>query len=171
MKNKKITLFLCLCLFACYRSTGQNLAATLCGGDSRVWELRDIDLYGSAEWESEEFGDDPNFEKNSELAQLLPETITFNADGTCEILYVSSYNEDDDSPSDNFSDEDVTVSGTWSVSGNTVTVRESDGDGWWWQLTSITVKEDEDGSNFECKFSYDGPADDIVELIYDWEGE
>ncbi len=164
--NKSI-LFLGLCLCMHFSGGAQDLREVLCGGDSRIWELRDINFTGDTDWESEEFGDLDEFDKESELAQLIPETIIFYEDGTCEMVYVSYYPDSDDSPSDNFDDDDLTVHGTWRLTSYGVEVTEADG--WKWSLNNITVRPDEDGSNILCQFAYDGDAGDIESIVFDWE--
>ena len=156
----------CLLLLASYKGNTQSLASQLTGGDSRAWELRSCDLEGADDWTWEEFGDHDEFEEDSDLAQLLPETIVFHNNGTCEMLYVSYYMESDDTPYDNFTDEDLTVKGRWSVSGNTVTITEDNG--WTWSLKDINIRPDEDGSDFECIPVFAGATHDINSVVYDW---
>lgn len=155
-------------LLAIPRGNAQSIAAILTGGDSREWELRKIDLEEGTDWESEEFGDNDEFEENSEFAQLIPETIVFHANGTCELLYVSYFLDEDDTPYDNFTDSDLTVRGRWQISGNSVVITEPDG--WTWAMKNLDfLKDDDDGGyDFECKVAFECHTNDIEEIVFDW---
>lgn len=167
MKTSTSIIILCLFLLAGSQANAQSISSLLCGDDSRAWELRKCDLEGMEDWEWEEFGDHDEFEEDSDLAQLLPETIIFYKNGTCEMLYVSYFIESDDTPYDNFTDSDITVKGQWQVSGNSVTVTE-DG-GWSWSLNNLDfLKDDDGGYDFECTPVFAAHTNDIKAVVYDW---
>ncbi len=167
MKTHISALLFCLCLCAGYRANAQSVTQILTGGDSREWELRKIDMTEGTDFSYEEFGDHDEFEEDSELAQLIPETVVFHSNGTCEMLYVSYFEEDDDTPYDNFTDSDITIKGRWRVSGNNVTITE-DG-GWVWSMNNLDfLKDDEGGYDFQCNLAFEGSTKDIQEIVYDW---
>ncbi len=135
----------------------------------RVCSFADVlhDMTEGTDFSYEEFGDHDEFEEDSELAQLIPETVVFHSNGTCEMLYVSYFEEDDDTPYDNFTDSDITIKGRWRVSGNNVTITE-DG-GWVWSMNNLDfLKDDEGGYDFQCNLAFEGSTKDIQEIVYDW---
>ena len=79
---------------------------------------------------------------------MIPETITFYSDGTCELLYLASYGETDSDEDEDLIEEVYTVTARWQVSGNNVKILEpaeegdddgglDPGDGIAWWLTNI----------------------------------
>jgi len=61
-----------------------------------------------------DFDENDAFALKSDLAQLIPYEIEFNADGTCENTYVSEYKNG------KISDDDYTAPCEWSVEGNNI---------------------------------------------------
>lgn len=168
MKSFKSALLLCLCLSAGYRGFAQDdIVELLAGEESITWELREIHWYENQDFESEEFSEDEQFARESELAQLIPETIVFYADGTCDLVYVSHYDENGE-----LEVEALELSGQWSFDGQSIKILEPNDDGeideeegsaWW--LTDIQIGE----GKFECGFSLYGFTDGIEGLEYELE--
>ena len=167
MKHIKSILLLCLCLLAGYRGFAQDVAQSLTGGGSRTWELREIHWINNQELESEEFSEDAQYARQTELAQLVPETIVFHADGSCDLLYVSYYAENDE-----LLVQPLELKGKWSFDGKSVKILEPTDDGvideakgsaWW--LEDIRLSE----GKFESKFNLYGFTDGIREIEYELE--
>ncbi|MBI5915891.1 MAG: hypothetical protein HY842_10975 [Bacteroidetes bacterium] len=165
MKNIKSILLVCLCVSAGYRGFAQDVAQSLTGGGSRTWELREIHWFNNQELESEEFSEDAQYARQTELAQLVPETIVFHDDGTCDLLYVSYYTENDE-----LVVRPLELKGQWSFDGQSVKILEPTDDGvideekgsaWW--LEDIVMGE----GKFESKFNLYGFTDGIRGIEYE----
>ncbi|MCE7923390.1 MAG: hypothetical protein DYG98_10055 [Haliscomenobacteraceae bacterium CHB4] len=176
MQFKKSLLFLCLCLLTCYRGFTQDIAEALHGGDSKTWELRQITWVDGEEEESEEFGEDEEYIEEHDEATLIPETITFHADGTCELLYIAFFSETDSDEDEDLVVEARIVEGYWEVVGQDVKIMEpaeegeddeglDPGEGYAWWLKNIQIGDDE----FECGFEYYGFTDGIQSIEFDLE--
>lgn len=84
-----------------------DLKAELAGKESQKWQL-DLIKTDEKEYTSEHFDKDGEFEK-TDLAQLVPCQLTFNANGTCEMLYASAYKDGKLVPND------LKAKGKWAV--------------------------------------------------------
>jgi hypothetical protein len=167
MKNIKSILLLCLCVFAGYQGFAQDVAQSLTGGSSRTWELREIHWFNNQELESEEFSENAQYARQTELAQLVPETIVFHADGSCDLLYVSYYSDNGE-----LLVKPLELKGQWSFDGQSVKILEPTDDGvideakgsaWW--LQDIQVSE----GRIESKFNLYGYTDGIRGIEYELE--
>jgi hypothetical protein len=176
LTNKIINRFFYVCLSSllgltftvAFANAQTDLKKTLAGEDSKKWELRDVKLIGKT-YHEEEFNDNDEFELKNEAAQLVPETIVFNADGTCEMTYVSQYKDG------KIVEGDYTVRGKWSIEGDTVEIienanadnklEESRDEVFW--LKDVVVSK----NGFRCKFEMQGDyTGGVEELGYELEG-
>lgn len=166
MKNAKFILIACLFL-ASFKSFAQDIAQQLTGGNSHTWELREIKWIDNRDLKSEEFSEDAEFTLNTELGQMLPETIVFNFNGSCDLLYSSYYDA-----SGQLVAAPKILLGSWSVVGTDVKILEPNGDGvidenmgsaWW--LKNVTIN----GKTIACNYDLYGYDDGIRGLEYEME--
>lgn len=173
MKISKNWFLLCLCLLASHSGFTQSLKQALSGDDGKTWELHEIVWVDGDEQESDEFGENEAYIENYDEATMIPETITFYADGTCELLYIAAYSETDGDADEDLVIEAYTVTGTWKVSGSNVKILEpaeegeDDGGldpepGFCWWLMNVQVEGDE----IACGFQYYGYTDGIKTLRF-----
>lgn len=147
MKINKFIPILCFCLFANYWGNAQSVIG--------VWELHAIDFEMTERIYDEEFGQGDEFTSTDEATEI-PETITFNEDGTCTLLFLAYYGEEEEDEEEIYIDDDdelimsaFEVSGTWEiVNGNNIKITES---GFEWYLTNIEM--DANAGFFTCGFS------------------
>lgn len=145
MKFSKSILFCCLCLLAGYQVSAQSLVGT--------WELHEIDFELGPSLEDEEFGEGDDFESTDEATEI-PETITFNEDGTCTLFYWAYYTDEEDEEEEYVDDDDelimtgIEVSGTWKFDGSNITIKEDDLEVEWY-LTNVQFGD----GFFRCGFS------------------
>jgi hypothetical protein len=99
-------------------SAKDELKKQLAGASGKEWQLKEIKT-AARDMKEEDFDKDEEFDLNSDLAQLVPDTIDFNANGTCKTNYVSQYDDDGD-----VSDDDYTADCKWSVKGSDVEIIE-----------------------------------------------
>lgn len=169
---------LAVCLLTSFQLRAQGIGPALHGGGSQTWELREIIWVDGEKLESEEFGENEDYVEEYDEATLIPETITFHADGTCELLYVAFFSETDSDEDEDLVEEVRIVEGTWKVVGKDVKIMEpADGDeddgdldpgeGYAWWLKNIRI----DDGEFECGFEYYGFTDGIQALEFDLEEE
>lgn len=130
MKNTQIiNRFLCLTAigllglviannFTVRTNAQTDLKTILAGESSKIWQLKEIKT-AETNLEEEDFDENKEFVLKSQLAQIVPETISFKTDGTCENTYVSQYEEG------KISDDDYIAPCKWSVVGNTVEIIEN----------------------------------------------
>ncbi|MBL8206431.1 MAG: hypothetical protein JNM09_19495 [Blastocatellia bacterium] len=145
-----------------------DLKKLLAGQTSKQWELRDVKT-DEKSFHEEEFNDNDEFELKSQLAQLIPETIVFNADGTCVLTYASQYKNG------KVIEGDYKAIGKWSVDGKSVKILEEvNGDGkveekrdeiMW--LKDVVATENSIKSKFALEGDYTGG---VQELGYETEG-
>ena len=178
MKLNKPILFLCLCLLGGYRGLSQDIGQALHGGGSQTWELREIIWEDGDKQESEEFAEDEEYIEEYDEATMIPETITFHADGTCELLYIAFFSETDNDEDEDMVVEARIVEGHWEIVGNDVKIMEpaeegeddgglDAGEGFAWWLKNIRIGDDE----FESGFEYYGYTDGIQSIEFDLEQE
>jgi hypothetical protein len=161
MKINKFIPFLCLCLFAGFWGNAQSVVG--------VWELHAIDFEMTEPMRDEEFGEGDGFTSTDEATEI-PETITFNEDGTCTLLFLAYYAEEEEEEDDTYIDDDdelmmsgIEISGTWEiVNGNNIKITEESGVEWY--LTDIDM--DEEAGFFTCGFSLLGFTWGIEMLEY-----
>lgn len=146
-----------------------DLKTMLSGESSKRWELRDVKL-ADKKYHEEDFNNNDEFELKNDVAQIVPETIVFHADGTCEMTYVSQYKDG------KVVEGDYKVNGQWSVEGETVEIIENaNGDSkleesrdevFWLKDVVVTEK------GFKSKFSLQGDyTGGVQELGYEAESE
>lgn len=139
-----------------------DLKKMLAGESSKIWELKEIKT-AETDLKEEDFDENKEFVLQSQLAQIVPETISFNTDGTCENVYVSQYKEG------KISDDDYKAPCKWSVDGNTVEIieninsdnkmEESRDEVFWLKDVEVNGKE------FKSKFSLQGDYTGGVEQL------
>ncbi len=153
MKINKFIPILCFCLFANYGGNAQSVVGVL--------ELHAIDYEMTERIYDEEFGQGEGDEFTStDEATEIPETITFNEDGTCTLLFLAYYGEEEEDEEEIYIDDDdelimsaFEVSGTWEIV-NEDNIKITEESGIEWYLTDIQVKEEEDGTVVvTCGFS------------------
>ncbi len=174
MKTSKNLLLLFLCLLAAIQSgLSQNLKQAISSSDGKTWELHEIVWIDGDEQESDEFGENEAYIENYDEATMIPETITFYSDGTCELLYIASYNETDGDADEDLVVEAYLVTGTWKTQGSNIKILEpaeegeDDGGldpepGFCWWLMNVQVAEGE----INCGFQYYGYTDGIQTLRF-----
>ncbi len=145
----------------------KDVKSFLTGGASRRWELREVRWIDNKVFHEEEFSANEEFTKRTELAQLVPETIIFHADGSCELSYVSYYNKKGELEATPYNEK-----GKWAFDGQHVKILLPNDDGKIdeakgsaWSLTNIQVSE----GKFKCKFDLYGFTAGIEEIEYDIE--
>jgi hypothetical protein len=133
----------------------------------KTWQLKEVKT-SDQDLKAEDFDKDEEFALESDLAQIIPNTIVFKADGTCELTYVSECQEG------KVVEDDYSASGKWSVTGNTVKIienvneddemDESHDEVFWLKEVNITRNE------LKCKFCMQGNYTAGVEkLVYEIE--
>ena len=148
--------------FATQANAQTNLKKLLAGTTSKTWQLSEVRASGKV-IKNIDFDEDDTFALRSDLAQLIPYEIEFNADGTCENTYVSQYEDGE------ISDDDYTAPCEWSVEGNNVEIIENVDDD-----AEIDEAEDEvitligvtiKGKELRSKFSVGGNYTGVVEAL------
>lgn len=140
-----------------------DLKKLLAGTSSKTWQLSEVRASGKI-FKNIDFEEDDAFARKSDLAQLIPYEITFNADGTCENTYVSQYEDG------KISDDDYTAPCEWSVEGKNVEIIENADEGEEIEkakdevitLIGLTVKGKELRSKFSLQGNYTGGVEALV---------
>ena len=181
-----MTRFIFSCIFTCsalaLSAQGTQLAEYLHKNGSAIWELRTIVWEDGSSMESEEFGEgeDDAFTLENDDATIIPETIVFNADGTCIMYYVAHYEETEDGEDEELEEGLYEVHATWKIeNGNNVRImepEENDGDddglddagldpypGYCWHLNKIVAKN----GTFSCVYDWYGFTSGISKLVYE----
>jgi|GEM_PF-1828608 len=180
----KYILFLIICIFASQQGIAQkDIKSFLHGGDAISWELRTIIWDDGERLDSEEFGEGEgdDYTLNNDDATLIPETITFYKDGTCELLYIAYYGQTDSDEDEELIDESYVLIAKWTLTGNNIRITEpedSDGaadgrddggldpyPGYCWQLTNIKIEN----ATFSCGYDFYGFNSGIKTLIFEAE--
>jgi hypothetical protein len=151
------------CSFATQANGQTTLKRLLAGTSSKTWELSEVRASGKS-FKNIDFDEDDTFALKSDLAQLIPFSIEFNADGTCENTYVSQYENGE------ISDDDYTAPCEWSVKGNNVEIIENaddeaeidEAEDEVITLIGVTVKGNELRSKFSIAGSYTGGVESLV---------
>lgn len=165
MKMNKCLLLLCFCFFAGYQGYAQIKKSTLAGEDKMTWELYYIEWVDGDKQQSKEFSEEEDYIENYDEATMIPETITFYSDGTCDLLYLASYGETDNDEDEDLIVEEYTVNARWQLLGNSVKILEpaeegdddgglDSGDGISWWLTNIEYEYDEESGDIDIKCGY-----------------
>lgn len=149
--------------FATQANAQTNLKKLLAGATSKTWQLSEVKASGKV-IKNIDFDENDAFALKSDLAQLIPYEIEFNADGTCENTYVSQYDDG------TISDEDYTAPCEWSVEGNNVEIIENADDDAAIEeaedmvitLIGVTIKGEELRSKFTVQGNYTGGVETLV---------
>lgn len=130
-----------------------DLKAQLTGATSKQWQLHELKT-DEQDLRAEDFDENKDFALRSQLAQIVPDSIIFKADGTCETTYVSQYLRGQ------VVDTDLKLPCRWSVEGaNVKIIEEASGDSkleesrdetMWLKQVSIT------GDRLQCQFALQG---------------
>lgn len=134
-------------------SAQSDLKSQLTGGTSRQWQLHELKT-DEQDLRAEDFDENKDFSMRSQLAQIVPDSIVFRNDGTCESTYVSQYMDG------KVVDTDLKQPCRWVVEGADIKiVEEASGDSkleesrdeiLWLKQVSIT------GDRLQCRFSLQG---------------
>ena len=149
--------------FATQANAQTNLKKLLAGTTSKTWQLSEVKASGKV-IKNIDFDENDAFALKSDLAQLIPYEIEFNADGTCENTYVSQYEDGE------ISDDDYTAPCEWSVEGNNVEIIENADDDAAIEeaedmvitLIGVTIKGEELRSKFTVQGNYTGGVEALV---------
>lgn len=160
MKTLALTLF--IALVALTASAQTELKSQLAGGTSRQWQLHELKT-DEQDLRAEDFDENKDFSLRSQLAQIVPDSILFRNDGTCESTYVSQYMDG------KVVDTDLKQPCRWMVEGADIKiVEEASGDSkleesrdeiLWLKQVSIT------GERLQCRFSLQGGYTGGVSLL------
>jgi CspA family cold shock protein len=130
-----------------------DLKSQLAGTTSRQWQLHEVKT-DEQDLRAEDFDENKDFALRSQLAQIVPDSIVFKADGTCETTYVSQYS------GGQVVDTDLKLPCRWSVEGaNVKLIEEASGDNkleesrdetMWLKQVAVTA------DRLQCQFSLQG---------------